>query len=188
MIFNTGTSRSIVFWTAVILLVCSANHCRAEKQSPKWPDHIQVVLDSTMPLEYDRGRRLPLYLWQVMDPGPLDEDSAEVLVKALDERGVGLVTSWNPGNREKSLVESLKIAAAQKKLSLRVNINATSCMDSFFNGDPRMAHIDDEGKPFWDTSFGEKNMGCPLSIEIAVGNGKFKVAVAPRQCQIISLR
>lgn len=147
------------------MLGCPANHCRAQKQAPKWPDHIQVVLDSTRPLEYDRGERLPLYLWQAMDPGPLDDNSAEELVKALHERGVGLVTSWNPGNREKSLAESVVIAAAQKKLGLRININATSCLDSFFNGEPRTAHIDNEGKPFWDTSFGKKEMGCPFALE-----------------------
>ncbi|MGB2865597.1 MAG: hypothetical protein WBC05_19865 [Sedimentisphaerales bacterium] len=160
-----GTRKSIVIWTAISLLGCPANHCRAQKQAPKWPDHIQVVLDSTRPLEYDRGERLPLYLWQAMDPGPLDDNSAEELVKALHERGVGLVTSWNPGNREKSLAESVTIAAAQKKLGLRININATSCLDSFFNGEPRTAHIDNEGKPFWDTSFGKKEMGCPFALE-----------------------
>jgi hypothetical protein len=158
-------TNSIVIWTAVGLLTCLGNHCRAQTQAAKWPDHIQIVLDSTRPLEYDRGERLPLYLWQAMDPGPLDDDAAEKLVKTLDERGVGLVTSWNPGNREKSLAESVTIAKAQKKLGLRVNINATSCLDSFFNGDPRTAHIDDEGKPFWDTSFGKKNMGCPFTLD-----------------------
>jgi len=147
------------------LFACLINVCLAQTQSPKWPEHIQVVLDSTKPLEYDRQGRLPLYLWQAMDPGSLDDESALELVKTLDERGVALVTSWNPTSREKSLKQSLTIAAAQKKLGLRVNINATRCLYSFFNGDPRTAHIDDEGKPFWDTSFGKKNMGCPFSLD-----------------------
>jgi hypothetical protein len=46
-----------------------------------------------------------------------------------------------------------------------VNINATSCLYSFFNGDERTAHIDDEGKPFWDTSFGKQKMGCPFALD-----------------------
>jgi hypothetical protein len=57
------------------------------------------------------------------------------------------------------------VAEAQKKLGLRVNINATSCLYSFFNGDERTAHVDDEGRPFWDTSFGNHKMGCPFAID-----------------------
>ncbi len=136
-----------------------------QTQASQWPEHIQIVLDSTKPLEYDRQERLPLYLWQAMDPGPLDDDTALELVKILDGRGVGLVTSWNPGNREKSLAQSMTIAAAQQQLGLPVNIDATRCLYSFFNGDPRTAHIDDEGEPFWDTSFGKKNMGCPFALD-----------------------
>jgi hypothetical protein len=137
----------------------------ADKSQAKWPEHIQIVLDTTKPLEFDRGERLPLYLWQAMNPGALDQDNAEELVEQLNKRGVGLVTSWNPNKREQSLAESLTIAKAQKKLGLRVNINATSCLYSFFNGDERTAHVDDEGRPFWDTSFGKQKMGCPFALD-----------------------
>lgn len=44
-------------------------------------------------------------------------------------------------------------------------MDATSCLYSFFDGDPRTAHVDAEGKPFWDTSFGPPNMGCPFAID-----------------------
>jgi hypothetical protein len=53
----------------------------------------------------------------------------------------------------------------QKKLNLRININATNCLYSFFNGDEQTAHIDNEGKPFWDESFGKKKMGCPFALD-----------------------
>lgn len=139
-------------------------HC-AERKGPKWPSHIQCVLDETSPLNYERDERLPLYLWQAMDPGTLDEEAAVELVRTLNERGVGLVTSWDPGNRGKSLADALRIARAQKKLGLRVNINATRCLYSFFDGDIRTAHIDGDGKPFWDESFGKKKMGCPFAID-----------------------
>jgi hypothetical protein len=89
----------------------------------------------------------------------------EELVSELDKRGVGLISSWNPGDRQKSLAQSLTIAKIQKKLNLRVNINANRCLYSFFNGDERTAHIDDEGKPFWDESFGKKKMGCPFALD-----------------------
>lgn len=137
----------------------------AEEKTTKWPAHIQCVLDETTPLKYDRGRRLPLYLWNAMDPGTLDDEKAIELVKTLNERGIGLIASWNPDKREKSLADALTIARAQKKLGLRVNINATKCLYSFFNGDERTAHVDDNGKPFWDESFGKKKMGCPFAID-----------------------
>lgn len=136
-----------------------------QEETAKWPSHIQVVFDETEPLKYDRGDRLPLYLWQAMDPGTLDAQAAVELVRTLNERGVGLVASWNPGNRQKSLTEALTIARAQKKLGLRVNVNATRCLYSFFNGDDRTAHVDDEGKLFWDESFGKKKMGCPFALD-----------------------
>ena len=165
MTLSMGTRKSIVIWMAISFLVCSVNHCRAQEQAPKWPGHIQVVLDSTRPLEYDRDERLPLYLWQAMDPGPLNRQELRELVSELNRRGVGLISSWNPGDRQKSLARSLMIAEVQKKLNLRININANNCLYSFFNGDEQTAHIDNDGKPFWDESFGKKKMGCPFALD-----------------------
>ncbi len=155
----------IVAWMAMSLVCNVAESAVAEKPKTKWPQHIQLVLDTTEPLKFDRGKRLPLYLWQAMNPGLLDPEAAQELVEQLDARGIGLVTSWDPKNREKSLKESLTIAQAQKKLGQRVNIDATRCLYSFFDGDPRTAHVDDEGKPFWDASFGNQKMGCPFAID-----------------------
>ena len=165
MILGSGVTKLAVNWMSISLLVNVAGLDTAETTASKWPAHIQVVLDATTPLEYDRNERLPLYLWQAMDPGPLDEEAAEELVRTLNERGVGLITSWNPSNRQGSLTGSMTIAKAQKKLGLRVNVNATGCLYSFFNGDERTAHIDDEGRPFWDASFGKNKMGCPFTLD-----------------------
>jgi len=180
-IFKINTHRLAVLWVMIALMLNTAHLCKAQvlskiegkQTAAKWPSHIQTVLDATEPLKYDRAGRLPLYLWQAMDPGPLEQEAAEELVKKLDKRGVGLVTSWDPNKREKSLAESLTIAKAQKKLGLRVNINATKCLYSFFNGDERTAHIDDQGRPFWDESFGKRQsssersrrMGCPFALD-----------------------
>lgn len=163
----------LAVWVAISLAggvaVCSVP-VRASNKTPhgvttnKWPQHVQVVLDATEPLQFERGPRLPLYLWHAMNPGLLDPSTAEELLSQLNARGIGLITSWDPKNRQRSLQESLVIAKAQKKLGLRVNINATKCLYSFFDGDPRTAHVDDEGRPFWDTSFGKKNMGCPFTL------------------------
>lgn len=149
---------------ALLLVGSVPLHAAEEKAAPRWPAHIQTVLDSTKPLAFQRGNRLPLYLWPAMDPGQLDDATAEELVRQLNDRGIGLVCSWSPGSREASLNQALPIARAQTKLGVPVNINATGCLGSFFNGDPGTAHVDDQGKPFWDDSFGGAKMGCPFAL------------------------
>ncbi|MBN1291552.1 MAG: hypothetical protein JXB48_06900 [Candidatus Latescibacteria bacterium] len=149
---------------AVIFILCSTS-VNAEN-SPKWSKRVQTALENTKQLRYDRGNRLPLYLWPAMNPGKLDDTTAEYLVKELDVRGVGLVCSWVPGeNREELLNQVLTVARAQKKFGLRININATSLLYSFFNGDEQTAHIDKNGNPFWEESFGSGKMGCPFAID-----------------------
>ena len=165
MIIKKDVNKIFIVWMAISVLGTAANLSKAESTEIKWPSHIQVVLDTTNPLECDRGKRLPLYLWQAMDPGQQDEKALEKLVIDLNNRGVGLISSWNPGNRQNSLDLSLMIAKVQKKLNLRININATNCLYSFFNGNEQTAHIDNEGKPFWDQSFGKQKMGCPFALD-----------------------
>lgn len=165
MTLKINANKLFVTWMAISLLGTVNSLSKAENKEIKWPSHIQVVLDATKPLKYDGGKRLPLYLWQAMDPGQLNKKALEKLVTELNKRGVGLISSWNPGNRQKSLAQSLIIAKVQKKLNLRININATNCLYSFFNGDEQTAHIDNEGKPFWDQSFGKQKMGCPFALD-----------------------
>ena len=160
-----NAKKLFVTWMAIGLLVTYSGLSNAEDNTTNWPSNIQVVFDTTKPLKYDRGNRLPLYLWQAMDPGQLNEKVVEKLVKEFNKRGVGLISSWNPGNRQKSLAQSLMIAKVQKKFNLRVNINATNCLYSFFNGDEQTAHIDNESTPFWDDSFGKAKMGCPFTLD-----------------------
>ncbi len=100
-----GANKLAVTWIAISLLGNSAKLYGTEKKAVKWPSHIQVVLDATKPLKFDRGERLPLYLSRHvgMDPGSLDNKATEELVKEFNKRGVGLISSWNPGNRQESL-------------------------------------------------------------------------------------
>jgi hypothetical protein len=165
MISKINGNKFFVVWITINLLGIAVSFGKAENKAIKWPSHIQAALDSTKPLEFDMGERLPLYLWQAMDPGLFSEEDLEELVTELNKRGVGLISSWNPGDRQKSLAQSLTIAKVQKKLNLRININATNCLYSFFNGDEQTAHIDGEGNPFWDESFGKQKMGCPFAID-----------------------
>ncbi len=136
---------------------------------PAWSERIQTVLDVALPMEFSREGRLPLYLWPATNSGDLDDATATHLVKELDRRGVGLISTWSPGKREESLKRAMVVARAQEKLGLRVNVNASGCLHSFFNGDPSTAHVDEEGKPFWDESFDsgsrKHKMGCPFGLD-----------------------
>jgi hypothetical protein len=137
----------------------------AQKNQFRFNDKIQVVLNNTKNLTYDRGDRLPLFLWPAMDPGPLSDEEALQLVDTLDSRGIGLIASWKSENREKALSQALAIGRAQKKLGVEIHINANDLLYAFYNGEERTAHIDENGNPFWDTSFaGKKDMGCPFAI------------------------
>lgn len=131
-----------------------------------WPENIQTILDNTEPLKYSRGKRLPLYLWPAIDPGKLDDNIAEQLVQLLDKRGIGIICSWDFKDVESSLSKALPVACAQKKLGQRINIDATSLLNSFYDGDTRTAHLDGNGQPFFDDSFGKGHkMGCPFAID-----------------------
>jgi len=150
---------NLSLWLSGVSPLCS------EEQSVKWPDSIQVVLDNTQPLRFSRGNRLPLYLWPAIVSGKFTPEQAEMLVRELDKRGIGLVSRWEWNRPEESREEALVIARAQKKLGVCVNVDATSCLYSFFNGNPQTAHIDMDGKLFWDDSFGKKDMGCPFALD-----------------------
>ena len=66
-----------------------------EKNSIKWPEKVQVILDNSVVLEHDNGTSLPLYLWPAIDPGEYSNTDAEKLVALLDERGIAVVCSWS---------------------------------------------------------------------------------------------
>ena len=131
----------------------------------KLSDNLRIVLQKTRPLEFSRGNRLPLYVWPIIGQlQNLNDNEAEQVIKLLDQRGIATSVSWSPGNK-KSLTECLRIGAIQQKLGLPVNINVTSCLHSFFNGDEKTFHIDEQGKYFYDNSFGGRKMGCPFALK-----------------------
>jgi hypothetical protein len=159
---------SRIIWVAAIVTISAAPPIvpQSKPSASSWPKKIQVVLDNAKPLTFPRGKRLPLYLWPAMDPGKLDSYNAEELVRELDRRGIGLVCTWSYEKKEDSLAAALAVAKAQKKVGVPVNINATPLLYSVFNGDPRTAHIDDNGRPFFDDSFGKDNkIGCLFALD-----------------------
>jgi len=150
----------------VLLLFNSCNSAVTGSQNINWPENIQIIIDNTSHLEFDRGNRLPLYLWPAIDPGEVDEISAEAIVKELDRRGIGVVCSWKLKNLDESIERGIIIAKAQKNLGLRINIDATSLLYGFYNGEDSTAHIDAMGNKFFDDSFGSGHkMGCPFTLD-----------------------
>jgi len=130
-----------------------------------WDAQAQIVLDVAQPLRFPRQDRLPLFAQPTSDPGLLDEAAARQLVAALDARGIAVICSWWPERREESLARALPIARAQQQLGLSVNVNATACLYSFFDGSPGTAHVDAQGRPFFDESLWRPEMGCPFTLD-----------------------
>ena len=125
---------------------------------------IQEIIRTTAPLDQPRGERLPLYLWPAHNLGTDDEAELESLVSQLEARGIAAIANWRTDDKE-ALDKALRLGAIQKRLGLPITVNATSCTYSFFNGDEATAHVDSAGQPFFDPSFGPRNMGCPFAID-----------------------
>ncbi|MFQ5790955.1 MAG: hypothetical protein ACE5JI_10830 [Acidobacteriota bacterium] len=126
---------------------------------------IREIIRTTRPLAEPRGERLPLYLWQAHHLGTADEEEMEWLVKQLDARGIAVLANWRPDEGQ-ALEQALRLGRIQQRLGAPISINATACTYSFFNGDPRTAHIDDRGQPFFDLSFArDRKMGCPFAVD-----------------------
>jgi len=129
-------------------------------------ERLDLVLRETKPLKFPRGKRLPLYVWAALNV-PGDDAAIEARLKALDARGIGACATWRPGrNQQKSLDQALRVSAAQKRLGLRVNVNANACTYTVCNGDPKTAHIDAKGNRFFDTSAAKyRKLGCPFKLK-----------------------
>ena len=156
-----GVGASICF----ALAICSLPRAGGtETAVTTYPEAIQAVLKCTKPLTTPRGNRMPLLLWPVHAGVVQDEATQEAIIRDLDARGMAMIATWNPANREKSLADALRIARIQKRLGLPVYVNAISCMYAFYNGDPSTAHLDDQDEPFFDPSITGDKMGCPFRI------------------------
>ena len=159
--------QSRLFLFLLILFPCLCTSAEEGAMSYPWNGDVQKVLELTEPLKFSRGSRLPIYSNPTQGPGTLDAEAAERLVRELDSRGIAVVSSWNPNEREASLATALTLARAQQKLGLTVNTCAASCTYFLFNGEESTAHVDENGKPFFDESIHptKKDMGCPFALE-----------------------
>jgi len=156
-------------WLVICLVLCVVLMPFAAEAGGKGPTQaelIRTVLQNTKPLEHPRRGRLPLYLWSVRGVGTDDDESAERIIRELDARGIGVIGVWDPHKRKESLAEALRIAMIQKKLGLRVNVDANRCTYRFCDGSDETAHVDEKGGKFFDLSFSPGiKMGCPFALE-----------------------
>ena len=132
----------------------------------KLPTDYKVVLEKITPLQFPRGNRKPLYIWRLMENlETLENVEIKTVLEMMDERGIACSVSWRPENKEQVLENCLRYSKIQQSLGLEVNVNANSCMYTFFNGDESTFHVDNQGNRFYDDSFGGQKMGCPFALK-----------------------
>jgi len=154
----------IGYLVAASLFSVSSSTGTETSANTEYPAAIRSVLECTKPLTKARGNRMPLLLWPVHAGVVSDQATQEAIIRDLDARGMAMIATWHPGNREKSLDDALRIARIQKRLGLPVYVNAISCMYAFYNGEASTAHLDNQGKPFFDPSITGNKIGCPFRI------------------------
>lgn len=152
-----------------VLFACAASHSYLVYAQPvsaqQLPQNLQVVLESTIPVQHARDGRLPLFVLPISNAltGLSDEQAQEALVQ-LDRRGIGYTVNWNHNSFEATLAEGLRIARLQQRLGQPIAVNANPCLYSFFDGSEETLHVDEMGKPFADESLGGK-LGCPFALD-----------------------
>lgn len=134
------------------------------------PVPLRTVLENTRRLESGRGEGLPLYVLPISNAlRGLSDERAEEVLSELASRGIGYTVGWSPTDRDKTLAEGLRIARIARRVGLPVAVDATACIDGFFDGEPATLHIDEQGRPFADLSFDPgRQMGCPLALAARV--------------------
>ncbi|MCA9217827.1 MAG: hypothetical protein KDB27_32380 [Planctomycetales bacterium] len=147
-----------------ILLTCCVLFPPALRGEPI-PRNLQIVLNSTEPVQAKRDGRLPLFVLPISGSlrGVDDAATFEALTQ-LDARAIGYSVEWNHNDFDASAAEGLRIARIQRKLGQPVAVNANSCLYSFIDGSEKTLHVDANGVRFADSSLGGK-LGCPFALE-----------------------
>lgn len=129
------------------------------------PNSLRVVLEHTKPVSAPLDGRLPMFVLPISGAlSPLSLGQAEQVLERLAKRGIGYSVNWSHNNFEPSLKEGLRIGKLQQQKGGRVSVHATGCLYSFFDGTAKTQHLDNNGRPFAETSFGG-TMGCPFTLE-----------------------
>ncbi|MFW5916106.1 MAG: hypothetical protein ACOCTM_01395 [Bacteroidota bacterium] len=164
---------SILLWSGSSLF----HRAYSQKIPGDTPGNIRVLLDTLPPLSHDRQERPLLYQYSVGDLSNLSNNDARWVIRELAKRGVGVITFWQKGEaRESRIEEGIRIAKIQEELGLRVAVDATRILYRFYDASPSTAHIDKEGKAFFDSSFAGRTMGCPFTLHKRLPVIKSRVA------------
>lgn len=126
-----------------------------------------ILIKNTVSVTIDIGKRLPLFVWTRFPTNLSEQHITDYLIK-LAERKLVLVTGWRIPREgiEKGIEEALRIDRIRKQLNIPVFVDATGIVYMFFDGSQQTAHIDNEGKPFFDSSFSKNiKIGCPFKID-----------------------
>jgi hypothetical protein len=135
-------------------------------QAPvEMPAPIRAVLENTQPLANPRTGRLPLFVLPISQTlAGVDDASAEAALRELNRRGIAYLVAWNPHDFTNSVHEAIRIGRLEQRLGMEVAVDATTCLMSFYDGTEATLHVDDNGRPFAETSFGGR-LGCPFTLQ-----------------------
>ncbi|MDC0934900.1 hypothetical protein OAS39_01345 [Pirellulales bacterium] len=154
-------------WLGILMLLASLlSTCSSAEQVDRkeFPPAVRELVDSLPPLAHPRESRLPLFLWPAHQGAVDDVVLQERIIRALDQRGLALIATWKGGNQEDRINTAARIAEVQKKLGLMVCVNANDCMYGFYDGSKETAHVDDQGRAFFDDSIPGGEIGCPFRV------------------------
>ena len=165
--------QGVQIYVAYLIRVNSVLFCLENalaRDNPSLPAPVRTVLEATRPLSRERGSRLPLFVLPISNAlrGLSDELTKQTL-RGLAERGIGYTMSWDPHDRTKSLAEGLRIGNLARAVGLPVAVDATGCLDRFYDGSAATLHRDEHDEPFADLSFDPgRKMGCPKATHQAI--------------------
>ena len=136
----------------------------AQEHRPTQEEIIRSLIEEIPPLEHPRGERIPMRGSRLENWLPENDQEARQVLKALDARGIGMSYRVRPFDEE-NLAAAVRMGRLQQELELPVSVHASSALYGFFNGDENTFHVDEDGNPFFDDSFGSRKMGCPFRLE-----------------------
>ncbi len=73
--------RGFIFILPFIIMIQISGSGEELRNNHRWPKHIQTVPDVIKPLQFECGKRHPLYLRHAMDPWGLEDTTAEKTCK-----------------------------------------------------------------------------------------------------------
>jgi len=148
--------------TISLVGLCAVGFAQEKKRMTE-AEKVDFALTNAQSLKFPRGERLPLFFWHLRATKSDDEQEIEATLKALDTRGLPVVTVWTTAAKAKpaAMERAVRIARAQNKLGLVATAFAGNTGNGFY-ADKATWHVDEKGEPFADTSHGKSQLGCPF--------------------------